>query len=343
MTAPSTPAQTTAAAELGPDIRTVRITAAALCVFGIGVLAWTFNRSLVVFPGATVLAVVLELPLVLIGFWLIRLARPLRGPSRAWSAAAVVWGATAATGCALLANQGLIGLWAKGAGVAFASNWSAALSAPLNEELPKFAGVALIALAAPLAIRGPLDGMIYGALTGLGFQAMENITYSLNNIPMSAATDPAGAVVSSALLRVGLTALGSHWTMTAVAGAGIGYLAARGPRRGVPAAACCLAVAIAMHLQFDAPQPTAFLKVLINFVVILVFYMWLRRAYLVRARATLTRQVTSDAIPASEASALLGRRSRRRRQRQATPGPVREEVTARQQAALADIELDAAD
>lgn len=201
----------------------------------------------------------------------------------------------------------------------------------------------MIALAAPRAIRGPLDGMVYGALTGLGFQAMENITYSLNNIPMSAATDPAGAAFSSALVRIGWTALGSHWTMTAVAGAGIGYLAARGLHRGAPAAAACLAVAIAMHLQFDAPQPVIFLKVLINFVVILVFYLRLRRAYLARARAALTRQVTSGAIPDSEASALLGRRSRRRRQRQATPGPVREQVAVRQQTALIDIELNAAD
>lgn len=343
MTAPSTSAQTTVPAQGGPDVRAVRITAAVLCVFGVGVLVWTFYRSLAVFPGATVLAVVLELPLLIIGFWLLRLARPLRAPSRTWSAAAVVWGATAATGCALLANQGLTGLWAKGAGVTFASNWSAALSAPLNEELPKLAGVAMIALAAPRAIRGPLDGMVYGALTGLGFQAMENITYSLNNIPMSAATDPAGAAFSSALVRIGWTALGSHWTMTAVAGAGIGYLAARGLHRGAPAAAACLAVAIAMHLQFDAPQPVIFLKVLINFVVILVFYLRLRRAYLARARAALTRQVTSGAIPDSEASALLGRRSRRRRQRQATPGPVREQVAVRQQTALIDIELNAAD
>ena len=55
----------------------------------------------------------------------------------------------------------------------------------------------LIALAAPRVIRGPLDGMIYGALTGLGFQVMENFTYALNNIPLTGATNPAEAVVIS--------------------------------------------------------------------------------------------------------------------------------------------------
>ncbi len=167
------------------SVRAVRITAAALCVFGAAVLLKEFYRAVVVFPGAALLALALELPLLVAGWWLLRLARPLRSPSRLWSAAAVIWGATAATGCALLANQGLSALWAKGAGIAFASNWSAALSAPLNEEILKLCGVVMIVLAAPRVIRGPLDGMIYGALTGLGFQVTENLFYGLDNIIQS--------------------------------------------------------------------------------------------------------------------------------------------------------------
>jgi protease PrsW len=342
VTAPSVPTPT-AAAQDGPYIRSVRVTAAVLCVLGVAVLVWAFYPSLAVFPGPTVLAVVLQLPLLIVGYWLLRLLRPLRAPSRTWSAAGVVWGATAATGCALLANEGLTGLWAKGAGVTFAANWSAALSAPLNEELLKLSGVVMIALAAPRALRGPVDGMIFGALTGLGFQAMENITYSLNAIPLFGATDPAGAVTLSAVVRVGLTSWGSHWAMTAVAGAGIGYLAARGLRRGTPPAIACLVVAMAMHLQFDAPQPAIFLKVLINFVVVLACYLWLRRGYIVRARAALTGQVTAGAVPEIEAPSLLARGRRRRRRLQAPPGPVRDEVAARQQTALDDIEQEAAD
>jgi RsiW-degrading membrane proteinase PrsW (M82 family) len=324
-----------------PSLRAVRITAAALCIFGAGVLIWAFHRSPAVFLGATLLAVVLQLPLLIIGCWLIRLARPLRAPSRLWSAAAVIWGATAATGCALLANQGLTGLWAKGEGVTFAANWSAALTAPLNEEVLKLAGVVMIALAAPLAIRGPLDGMIYGALTGLGFQVIENVTYGLNSIPDTGATDPAHAVAGSAALR-GLTAPGSHWTMTAVAGAGIGYLTARGLRRGALPAAACLATAMAMHLVFDAPQPAILLKVLINFVIVTSFYLRLRRSYLAGARAALSAQVAVGTIPNGEAAYLLSRRGRRRWQHSARPGPDRELVAARQRTALASIEESAA-
>ena len=214
----------------------------------------------------------------------------------------MIWGATAATGGALLANQGLTGLWAKTTGVAFASNWSAALTAPVNEELLKAAGVVLIVLAAPRAIRGPLDGMIYGALVGLGFQVMENVTYSLNFIPLTGATDPGAAVALSAVLRVVLTGLGSHWAMTAVAGAGVGYLAARGLRGGALPAAACLAAAMGMHLLFDAPGPdlAILLKVLLNFAVVLALYLTLRRGHRARARAVLARHVAAGTVPASK-------------------------------------------
>jgi protease PrsW len=344
VTAASAPAQPTAMAPSDPMVRWARGTAVVLCVVGAGLMAWAFHRAPAVFPAATVLAAVLQLPLLFLGWWLLRLARPLSAPARTWSAAAVIWGATAATGCALEANGGLTGLWAKAAGVGFASNWSAALTAPLNEELLKAAGVVLIVLAAPRAIRGPLDGMIYGALVGLGFQVMENVTYSLNFIPLTGATNPGAAVALSAVLRVGLTALGSHWAMTAVAGAGVGYLAARGLRRGAPRAAACLATAMAMHLLFDAPGPglAILLKVLLNFVVVLALYLTLQRGYRARARAALARRVAAGAVPGMEAPTLLTRRSRRRRQRAVPVGPVRDQVRSRQLADLADIEQEAA-
>jgi RsiW-degrading membrane proteinase PrsW (M82 family) len=344
VTAASAPAQPIATTPSSPMARWVRGTAVLLCVIGAGITGWSFYRVPAVFPGATVLAVVLQLPVLILGWWLLRLARPLSAPARTWSAAAVIWGATAATGGALQANQGLTGLWAKAAGVAFATNWSAALTAPLNEELLKVSGVVLIVLAAPRVIRGPLDGMVYGALTGLGFQVMENVTYALNNIALTGGTNPAGAVALSAALRVGLTGLGSHWTMTAVAGAGVGYLAARGLRRGALPAAACLAAAMAMHLVFDTPGASLLilLKVLLNFVVVLVFYLRLQRGYRARARAVLARHVAAGLVPAVEAPTLLTRGSRRRRQRRVPPGPVRDEVVAHQLADLAAIEREVA-
>jgi protease PrsW len=172
---------------------------------------------------------------------------------------------------------------------------------------------------------------------------MENFTYALNNILLTGSTDPAEAVVISTVVR-GLTSLGSHWSMTAVAGAGVGYLAARG-LRGAAKPAACLAAAMIMHLLFDAPAPALaiVLKVLLNFVVVLAFYLTLQRGYRARARAALARHVAAGSVPAIEAPALLTRRSRRRRQRRVPPGPVRDEVVSRQLADLADIEREAAD
>ncbi|HEY2075785.1 MAG TPA: PrsW family glutamic-type intramembrane protease [Streptosporangiaceae bacterium] len=351
------------------SVRAVRISAALLCIFGAAVLIWEFFRFPVVFPQAGALAAVLELPLVLIGFALLRRLRPTRAPALLWSAAALVWGATAAAGCALLANQGLTGLWAKSEGVRFASDWSASLSAPLNEELLKLCGVVMVGLAAPLAINGPLDGLVYGALTGLGFQTVENVTYGLNAIVMSGGTDPDRAVLNSALLRVGTAGLGSHWTMTAVAGAGAGYLILHTRRRrlirdagrgGYPghqpadagaarpgyglllAAAACLVAAAGMHLLFDAPAVAIDLKVALNFALVAILYLLLSSAFLHRAREVLATAAAAGLVSAPEAGSVLSRRRRRQELRRIHPPAERDNLRKRQQDILTELDAEAA-
>ena len=328
-----------------PDnsVRAVRLTAVALCIFGAAVVGWHYYRFSLVFPGPTALAAAAELPLLLIGFWLLRLLHPVRPPPLSWSWAAFVWGATAAVGCALLANQGLTALWAKSAGVKFASNWSASLSAPLNEEIFKACGVVMIVLAAPNVIQGPLDGMVFGAITGLGFQVIENVIYGLNNILQSGAIDPVQAITSSLLVRVGQAALGSHWAMTAVAGAGIGYLIwhARGRSRSVLPGIACLAGAMGMHVLFDAPQPSLPVKVIINLIIVTALYMLVSNSYLARARQAIATGTVATTAPA-QASITLSRRSRWRELRQAPSGAERDRVLARQQETLAKIDAEAA-
>jgi protease PrsW len=325
------------------SIRLVRISAAALCIFGAVVLAWQFLRYLKVFPGGVAAAVVLELPLLLVGFAAVRLLRPVRLPPVTWSAAALIWGGSAATGCALLANRGLIGLWFKGAGVPFASGWSDALSAPLNEELLKISGIALIVLAAPQVINGPLDALIYGALTGLGFQVTENVIYGLNSIVLSGATNPGQAVLNSALVRVATTGPGSHWTMTAVAGAGIGYLVERSRQGGpvLPAIACLL-LAMSMHLLFDAPAVIVGIKVGVNFVIVAALYVFLRCAFLERARELLADWAGAGVIGQSEACSVLSWRRRRTELRRAASPAERYRLLRRQREIMAAIERAAA-
>ena len=143
-----------------PTVQAVRITAIAACIFGAVVLGLQFARELQVLSrreparrGAGKCRC----------WWSASCCSGWRGrsapPPWIWSGAGLIWGGTAAAGCALLANQGLTSLWAKSQGTQFAENWSAPLSAPsLNEEILKLCGVVMVVLAAPAMIRGPLDG-----------------------------------------------------------------------------------------------------------------------------------------------------------------------------------------
>ncbi|AXG83106.1 protease PrsW [Streptomyces paludis] len=247
--------------------------------------------------------------------------RPFRDPPRAWAWSGVAWGATAATACALVANDGLQSIWAKTAGVGFGSRWGAALTAPLNEELLKFSGVVLIALVARRLIRGPLDGFFLGAFTGLGFQAVENWTYAMNAILAGGGVNGVTEVTQSFTTRVLLTGLGSHWAMSAVAGTGAGVLFAHSDRpvrrRLVPAAACVL-TAMGMHALFDAPVLDSAgglaVKVAVNFLVAVGFCLVLRHRARRRARAFLESAETPIGVE------LLTRRSRRRALERVAPG-----------------------
>jgi protease PrsW len=321
--------------------RAARWLTVAACGAGAVLLISALAGVLRAFPGPAGLAAAAQLPVLAAGFGLFRLLRPVRSPLARWSAAALAWGMTAAAGCALIADRGLSAIWARTAGVPFASHWSATLSAPLNEEILTASGVALIALMAPLAIRDALDGMIYGALAGLGAQAVQNVTAGLTAITRSGATDPALAVTRAALLRTGLTGLGSHWAMTAVAGAGIGYLAARGLRGAVPACAI-LAAAIAMHVVADLPRVPVPVRGLFSLGVVTGVYLVLRHGYLTRIRSVLDARSAFGMNTERETSPLLTRHSRRRARRRLPAGPRRAHLAESQQVRLDAVEDQAA-
>ncbi|MBW8482592.1 PrsW family intramembrane metalloprotease [Actinomadura parmotrematis] len=319
---------------------------AVACAFGLGTLVLKFFGVLRVFPGAAVLAVLIGLVVLAIGYALIRRLTPVRSPPRDPSLVAVAWGATAASGCALVANSGLMGIWSKTTSLEFAEDWRAALTAPLNEELLKGAGVALLAVLAPRALRGPMDGMAYGALTGLGFQMMENVTYALNQQITTGGAGEVAAVVQVLVVRVGLTGPGSHWAMSAVAGAGIGYLAARGVR-GLPQAVPLVIAAMAMHWLFDAPLMDSAAgvaaKTAINFAAVVALYAAQRWGFMARARQLLHQDVAAGRLPADEAAAVPSRRQRRGILLKTPEGPEREAMVERQRDALERVHEQAAD
>lgn len=276
-----------------------------LCVLGLVVVLHNFGPAAIGFLAAGVLATVLLVLTAVVGAWILRHIRPFTNVPLGRTLACLAWGLTAATGFAILANTGLSAIWARAISVNFANNWGDAFTAPINEETLKLAGLVLLTLIASPWIRGPLDGFVYGSLIGLGFQSMENWTYAINAIFTSSGTDPIGSVVQSAFSRVVFTGFGSHWAMSAVAGAGLGFLLTSRRSLGrILIGAGLILLALTMHWFFNSPLLSSGLgsipKALINLVIVLVVFFWLRH------------RIRRAAIAAGADKALLSRRGRNR-------------------------------
>jgi RsiW-degrading membrane proteinase PrsW (M82 family) len=180
----------------------------------------------------------------------VKLARKVRPP--VWAAVlAVLWGGAAAAFAQLfaLATRDAI---ADSLGPSRAA-WISALAAPLPEEVFKAVGVVLLMMSVSPLLRSPLCGMVLGALVGIGFNAAEGLVFSVSEIAKSGSWEP---LWSDLLVRGLLTGLVTHAGLTAIVGAGIGYLSgadagARTHRIGLLAA--LLLVAIALHTLINSP------------------------------------------------------------------------------------------
>lgn len=157
--------------------------------------------------------------------------------------ACFVWGAV---GAILLSVAGglIFQVLIEGAlGAETASLASIVVGAPLIEE--SFKGIAILAvlLIARDEIDSTLDGLVYGALVGVGFAMTENILY-FGQTYLSGGIGEFGLLV---VARAVLSGLG-HPAYTAVTGAAIGW--ARGrygrgfARLAVPVMGWCVAVAL---------------------------------------------------------------------------------------------------
>jgi RsiW-degrading membrane proteinase PrsW (M82 family) len=167
------------------------------------------------------------------------------------AAAGFVWGAVAAIGAfALLGNDAVMNLYAKAFGASFAFDWGAALTAPINEELAKGAGILLLLTLAPRLIRSPFDGLVVGALVGLGFQISEDISYAF--IGAANAFGDVGAAWTTIIART-LASIPSHWMFSGLFGAGLVWFIGRPEvpaRKGLGAA--LMLTAVLMHGLWNA-------------------------------------------------------------------------------------------
>lgn len=305
----------------------IRLRSFAFAVYGAFLLfgAWTLWRTVGAtagaFPAVTAVNLLFLTVSLVVGMWLARrVLRPVQAPPYGASWLAVAWGGLAATGLAVNLNGLNLAIVTEVTGLGFAGRWGAALVAPVDEETVKVLGVLMLAAVSSRMIRGAADGMVYGALVGLGFQVAENLTYGFNEVANTGGVGSTGAAFEVLVLRVLGTGYGSHWAMTAVAGAGIGYLVGATGRplaRRVLVALGCWLLAMALHFQFDSPFLEGavwetFLKPIFNLAVVMAVFLVVRRQFRTRWQEVCAEETASGALYEGEARVLSRRRTRRR-------------------------------
>jgi RsiW-degrading membrane proteinase PrsW (M82 family) len=208
------------------------------------------------FPAATLVAIVL-FALWAVPFWTFIASMDfLEREPPLLMATAFAWGAMVATTTAMPGNRAMLGLLAKVVSPDYAVAWGPAVVSPIIEELLKVLGIVMVVLVARKQINSVLDGMVYGALIGLGFQVVENVFYAINAVELANSGDKVGPVIATFFLRGFLAGLWSHTLYSAIAGAGVAWFVVRTDRP--PAVrllglAAGIGVAWAIHLVWNSP------------------------------------------------------------------------------------------
>jgi RsiW-degrading membrane proteinase PrsW (M82 family) len=174
--------------------------------------------------------------------------------------ATLTCGAVVASGLALAANDLAQLRLASVVGDEHARVLTPTIAAPILEELCK-ALMLLVVLAVRRDSRNPtLDGIVYGALVGLGFAVVENINY----FTLAAVQGGSVGLARSVYLRALLGGL-NHAMFTGMVGAGIGYMTeATSARRGFAALGAGFFGAITEHVVWNAWASRAITHVLCN-------------------------------------------------------------------------------
>ncbi len=200
----------------------------------------TFLGDPVLATLSAIAAVVLGIPYAVMIVWLDRNQRepPLLLLS------AFMWGAVVATMFSFIVNTfvGVVLYGLTGSEVV-SGLLTASFSAPLIEELSKGAAMVVLYVLFRNHLDNVLDGVVYGALIGLGFAVFENFHYYTSQPNLFEA-------MKLVFMRGVITSPGTHACFTAITGAGFGLM--RVSRVGAGRWAYPpIAVALAMFVHFS--------------------------------------------------------------------------------------------
>jgi RsiW-degrading membrane proteinase PrsW (M82 family) len=228
-------------------------------LLGLATLLWLLVSDFFLFarsagPGVAAVCALVCLPTT--GFGLLVVRRLDRNEKEPWRLVlvAAAWGAIVATSLVIwgesfwqaIAERTLV----PGPGL----DASTAFSAGLLEELGKGSAVVLLFLVMRNEFDDVVDGIVYGAAVGLGFNFMESITYMTNLYAIF--TPEHSAAVAAGFQWYARQVLGlfmGHATYTAFVGAGVG-IARQLPTapKKITAIVAGFVVAIAAHFSWDA-------------------------------------------------------------------------------------------
>lgn len=228
-------------------------------LLGLGVMLWLLVIDIFVFtqsagPAVAATCALASLPTTAFGLLVVR--RMDRNEKEPWRLVlvAAAWGAIVATSLVIWGES----LWeataqrtlVPGPGL----DASTAFSAGVFEELAKGTAVVLLFLVMRNDFDDVVDGIVYGAAVGLGFNFMESVAYMTN---LYAIFSPEGyGWYAAGFQWYGRQVLGlffGHATYTAFIGAGLG-VARQLPRKRQKAFAILggFLIAIAAHFSWDA-------------------------------------------------------------------------------------------
>ena len=244
----------------------------ASVVTGLTILAGSVWSSVAQIPSLAAASVALFGAFGAVCAWLLNKIPYYWPVTRDTKLLALLWGAGAAVGYALLAN---IAIYEHFADRGDTAAWS--MFSPFTEEPMKALGIVVVLLLAATRPRTALDGLVVGSFVGLGFEIVENVVQSLNNA-LASPPDQWGSLTIDVVHEVLRRSWTGHIVITGIAGFGIAYAMTAQHRSTVRRWAVGVALvglAVAGHLLWNSHRFGVF-YVLGQFGT-LAFYLWLIR------------------------------------------------------------------